>query len=233
MEFTLKSALTAALVMGLGACASEKADNSAVDANAVKTEAVGSDTMKNDMMADASNPFAKSEMEMSEKMMTAVGANIGDNWVRKMIEHHQGAVDMSRIVLQQHPSADAAKMAQNTIDKQTKEIAELRKLLQPGGSDQQSARVYSPAMMSMHEAMMGAKGRDVSETFLRKMLEHHKGAIAMSDVALKNGVSGELRAEVEKTRADQIKESKMVQAMLRGEPMSKAMAEAGVMPPSR
>lgn len=66
---------------------------------------------------------------------------------------------------------------------------------------------------------MAAKGADISETYLRKMLAHHKGAVAMSDVALANGVTGAVRARVEKTKADQQMEVDMVEAMLRGEPM--------------
>lgn len=184
--------------------------------------------MDNGMMADPSNPFAQTEMDMNRKMMAAVGSSAGDNWTAKMIEHHQGAVDMSRIVLDQNPSADVAKLARETIEKQSKEIEELRKLRQQGSPDQQSAELYRPAMMSMHQAMMSAKGADVSETYLRKMLEHHKGAVAMSDVALANGVTRELRTKVQKTRSEQQKEAAMIEAMLRGEPMQQAMQATGV-----
>jgi hypothetical protein len=66
---------------------------------------------------------------------------------------------------------------------------------------------------------MAATGADISETYLRKMLAHHQGAVAMSDVALANGATGAVRAEIEKTKATQQKEVAMVEAMLRGEPM--------------
>ena len=78
--------------------------------------------------------------------------------------------------------------------------------------------------MQMHEAMMAAKGADASETYLRKMLAHHQGAIAMSDVALANGAAGAVRTQIAKTRADQQKEAAMVEAMLRGEPMPSTAA---------
>ena len=82
-------------------------------------------------------------------------------------------------------------------------------------------------MMDMHQKMMAASGSDVSQTYMRKMLEHHKGAVAMSDVALANGVTGTLRSQIQKTRADQQKEIAMVEAMLRGEPMQSAMQQSG------
>ncbi len=49
---------------------------------------------------------------------------------------------------------------------------------------------------------MAATGADLSETYLRKMLAHHQGAVAMSDIALANGATGAVRAQIEKTRAE-------------------------------
>ena len=214
----LKSAV-GALALLVTACGSND------DAN---TENQAAAEPANAMMADPNNPFAQSEMQMNERMMAAVGTDVGDSWVRKMIEHHQGAIDMSQIVLQQNPRADVAEMARMTVEKQGKEIEDLRKLVKQGSPNPQSGEIYRPAMTQMHNAMMAAKGADVSETFLRKMLEHHRGAVAMSDVALQNGVTGAVRQQIQKTRDDQQKEAQMVEAMLRGETMSHAMQQAGV-----
>ena len=57
------------------------------------------------------------------------------------------------------------------------------------------------------------------------MLAHHKGAVAMSDVALANGATGAVRAQIEKTKATQQMEVTMVEAMLRGEPMMEMPAK--------
>lgn len=176
----------------------------------------------NAMKAGPNNPFSNAELAMDQAITAAIGINAGDSWVRKMIEHHRGAVEMSRIVLAQNPPAEISAMAQQTSDKQTREIAALEKLVASGDPDGASAELYRQATMRMHEAMMTARGADVSETYLRKMLAHHKGGVALSDVALANGVAGAVRAQVEKTRADQLKEARMVEAMLRGEPMPAA-----------
>ena len=204
-----------ALVSTLAACGGTKEPANEVVANDM-----------NATMADPNNPFAQSEMAMDQAMMAAVGVNAADSWVRKMIEHHRGAIEMSRIVLAQNPTAESAKMANTTIDKQGKEIAELEKFIAAGAPDPASAELYRPAAMQMHGAMMAATGADVSETYLRKMLEHHRGAVAMSDIALANGATGPIRMQVEKTRADQQMEITMVEAMLRGEPMMPPAAAA-------
>lgn len=215
MHRTLLIAGTGALALVVGACGSGEEPNQ-VAANDV-----------NAMMADASNPFADAEMQMNERMLAAVGSDVGDNWARKMIEHHQGAIEMSEIVLQQNPTADVAEMARMTIEKQRKDIADIRKLLKEGAPNQQAAELYRTAMTDMHQKMLAAKGADVSEMFMRKMLEHHRGGVAMSDVALRNGVSGAVRQQVKKTRDDQQKDAQMVEAMLGGQTHQQAMAASG------
>ena len=219
MKRLYATAGAAALTLMLVGCGSNDTTQNAPE------ETAGNDM--NGMMADAGNPFAGAEMQMNDKMMSAVGTDAGDSWAKKMIEHHQGAIDMSRIMLGQNPPADVAKMAQENIDKQQKDIAAIRKLTKNGPANQQSADLYRPAMEQMHQMMMAAKGADASDTFMRKMLEHHKGAVAMSDVALSNGVSGALRQQVQKTRDDNQREASMVEAMLGGQSHHEAMAASG------
>ena len=78
------------------------------------------------MMKDPSNPYAKSEMDMHMKMMMAKTGDASEKWTRKMIEHHRGAIAMSRVALAQATDADTRRMAQMTIDMQEKDIGELQ-----------------------------------------------------------------------------------------------------------
>ena len=220
MRRLFSTAAMSALVLATAACGS----NDEATRNAPEAAA---DNGMNAMMADPNKPFAEAEMQMDQKMMSAVGTDTGDSWAKKMIEHHQGAIDMSRIVLEHNPSADVAIMARETIEKQQRDMEDIRKLLKEGAANQQSADLYQPAMMDMHQKMMTAKGADVSETFMRTMLEHHKGAVAMSDVALSNGVSGGMRSQVQKTRSENLKDAEMVEAMLGGQSHQQAMAVSG------
>ena len=221
MKRLFATAAMTALGLALAACGTSEESANGLEA-----------TAQNDSnaVADANNPFADSEMQMNDKMMAAVGSDAGDSWARKMIEHHQGAIDMSRIVLEHNPPADVATMAREGIEKQQKEIEDLRKLLKDGPPNAQSAELYRPAMMDMHQKMQAASGANPSETFMRKMLEHHRGGVTLSDAALQNGVSGPLRAQVQKTRDDQQKEAKMVEAMLSGQSHHQAMQASGAKP---
>ena len=53
---------------------------------------------------------------------------------------------------------------------------------------------FKPADMRMHGAIMAADGADISKNCLRKMVEHHRGAVALSDVVLANVATANLRA---------------------------------------
>lgn len=221
-----KSVIVLMATAGLAACGS----NQGTDQNASNDASIGADT--NAAMADSANPFAAAEQRMGDAMMSAVGSNAGDSWAKKMIAHHQGAIDMSRIILEQNPKPEVAEMARQTIEKQKMDIEDIRKLQKNGSPDQKSADLYRPAMMDMQQKMQAATGADASETYMRKMLEHHRGAVAMSDIALKNGVSGALRQQVQKTRSDNQKEAEMTEAMLQGKPMQHAMKDSGSSAPA-
>ena len=202
-----KGALAIALTAALTACgSSEQPANNVVAENDM-----------NSIMADPSNPFAASEMKMHDAMAAAVGTNAADTWVKKMIEHHRGAVEMSQIVLDRGITGHVADMARQTVDKQGKEIEALQKLVASGNPNPASAQLYAPAESRMHDAMMAAKGVDLSDTFIRKMLEHHKGAVALSDIALANVATGAIRSQIEKTKAEQQKEIEHIEGMLSGQ----------------
>lgn len=63
----------------------------------------------------------------------------------------------------------------------------------------------------MHRDMMQATGADVQETYARKMIAHHRGAIEMSEVVLRENPDARLRSMAEKTIADQGREITMLE----------------------
>lgn len=83
-------------------------------------------------------------------------------------------------------------------------------MMQPTAADP-----YGPDMMKMHERMMAAKGADAGETWIRQMIEHHRGAVAMSQTALRSTQNAEIRREAQKTIASQNREIATLNAMLR------------------
>ena len=93
--------------------------------------------MNHSMPATAANPYGPSEMDMHQKMMSAQGADAGETWIRKMIEHHRGAVQMSQIALRSTQNAEIRREAQKTIASQNREIANLNAMLRKMGKSAQ------------------------------------------------------------------------------------------------
>jgi uncharacterized protein (DUF305 family) len=153
-------------------------------------------------MAMAQTPFSAAEAKMHEAMMSAMGADAGETWARKMIPHHQGALDM-----RDTQDADIRRMAQKTIEMQPGDIAELRRWLEtnvgaaagaaaPGGS---AENPYATAEAEMKDAMMAATGADTDQTWARKMIAHHQGALDMAQVVLRESQDADIRRMAQKT----------------------------------
>ncbi len=75
--------------------------------------------------ADTPQPidaFASVNMKMHDAMMQEPTGDVDKDFIRDMVPHHQGAVDMAQIELQQGKDPDARKLAKSIIDSQQKEI---------------------------------------------------------------------------------------------------------------
>ncbi len=83
--------------------------------------------------AMAKQDYMKSMQGMHQKMMAAEDADPDRAFALKMIQHHQGGIDMARVVQQHGDDAEIKKMAQKTADMQRKEIAELQSWLDRHG----------------------------------------------------------------------------------------------------
>lgn len=99
----------------------------------------GMDHSKMEMMMKPTpaNPYPPAEMEMHQKMMSAAGADATETWVRKMIEHHRGAIAMSKIVLRDSKDQKVRQMAEKTIAEQEREISDLQAWLREQGKTAQ------------------------------------------------------------------------------------------------
>ena len=89
------------------------------------------------MMNDPNNPYGATEMDMHKKMMMAKAGLPSELWTRKMIEHHRGAIAMSRVALEKATDKQTRKMAQMTITAQTREIANMQAWLKSHGKPAQ------------------------------------------------------------------------------------------------
>ncbi len=73
--------------------------------------------------------FEEANAKMHRDMAIAFTGNADIDFVRGMIPHHQGAIDMARVLLQFGTNEQAKKWANEIIAAQEREIAEMREWL--------------------------------------------------------------------------------------------------------
>lgn len=77
------------------------------------------------------------------------------------------------------------------------------------------ANPYAEAEMRMHQRMMSAAGANADETWARKMIEHHRGAIETGQILMARGRDARLKQMARRSMAEQQKEINELQAWLR------------------
>lgn len=75
---------------------------------------------------------------------------------------------------------------------------------------------YKAAMQKMNEEMMHASDPNPDNTFAKKMIAHHKGAIAMSQIALKHSKKPDVQKEAKKIVEESEKGIKALDAAMKG-----------------
>jgi uncharacterized protein (DUF305 family) len=75
--------------------------------------------------AASTKAYKASMMKMMRDMPHEYTGNADADYMRQMRAHHQGAIDMSEVVLQHGKDDETKRLARRIIDDQRKEIAEI------------------------------------------------------------------------------------------------------------
>ena len=83
--------------------------------------------------APATQGYQQANEKMHKNMDIAFSGNADVDFVRSMIPHHEGAIDMAKVALQHAKDEQVRKWAQDVIREQEREIAEMKTWLKNKG----------------------------------------------------------------------------------------------------
>jgi uncharacterized protein (DUF305 family) len=113
-----------------------------------------------------------------------------ETYLQGMIPHHVEAVQASLILVATSQNPELVTFAKKVIETQTTEITAMKKLYtQTTSKEFVSSNTYAPMMSSMN----GKMGVELDQSYIKGMVEHHAGAIEMSNKVLSISQRAEIK----------------------------------------
>ena len=137
---------------------------------------------------------------MARQVVMEDGKYSDKAFIDAMVPHHQGAVEMARVALQNAEHEEIKQLSRNIISTQQAEIEELKAIKK---EEFETSKV--PMQMSASEMqMMGMTDPDAlankepfDKAFIDAMIPHHESAIEMARVASRESDDPKIRALAE------------------------------------
>jgi uncharacterized protein (DUF305 family) len=142
--------------------------------------------------ADASPSTKGYETAMAGMMKSMMVPPTGKpdlDFMQGMIPHHQGAIDMAKVVLQFGKDPEVKVFAEKVVKAQEGEIAFMNAWLAKTDKNAlptspEAAKANTDAMAAMMKNMMAPYSGVADVDFMKGMIPHHQGAIDAAKIAL-------------------------------------------------
>ena len=155
-------------------------------------------------------------MAPSEMLMEG-GEYSDERFVDAMVPHHQGAIDMAEVALENAEHLELLQLAENVISTQQAEIEQLRSIKEQEFGTSEVPTQMSPEemeMMGMEDPAELANQRPFDEAFINAMIPHHESAIEMAQVALAESDNPAVRDLAGRIVDDQTREIEQMRGWL-------------------
>lgn len=159
--------------------------------------------MAHEMSAPSTKDFLHTNHVMHMAMNIEYTGNPDIDFVRGMIPHHQGAIDMAKVVQNHGQNGNVKNFANKVIRDQTKEILSMETHLARLESDWKknprkfqnttSIIAQKKSDKKMHHGMNIEFSGNADVDFIRGMIPHHQGAIDMAKIVLEHGQDPNVR----------------------------------------
>ena len=159
-----------------------------------KTEKISPDSGKFSENSQKNEMVALMDEMMDDMHRDKPTGNIDADFANMMIAHHQGAVDMSQLLLEKGTDPELKKFAQKAIADQNTEIALMKKYAAKTTNFPKN-KEFEQALNQSMAAMMNSDTKvynDVDKDYAAQMIPHHQSAVDMAKVYQKFGKEKEL-----------------------------------------
>jgi uncharacterized protein (DUF305 family) len=158
----------------------------------------------NEESTSAMQSMEHTDMEMGSGQMMDASQMVMENgkysderFIDAMVPHHQGAIDMAQVALQNAEHPEIRTLANNIISAQEAEIEQLKAIKQREYGTAEVPTQMSSEEMRMMGMMMSpqelANEQPFDKAFIDAMIPHHQAAIDMAQVAQANTNDPEIR----------------------------------------
>jgi uncharacterized protein (DUF305 family) len=139
-------------------------------------------------------------------------------FLQMMYPHHAQAVEMAKMVPSRSQNQQLIALASKIEAAQAPEMTQFAELLHSFGKPAPSATMDHPmdGVMSQDQmtALAKASGAAFDKMWLQMMIDHHKGAVTMSDTELADGSNAQVKALAQGIITAQQAEIQQMQGML-------------------
>lgn len=183
---------------------SENAGNRAAGNQTMNHDAMSHNSANRNAVINASSHDGAMDHSQMKSSPNAAAQPFDLQFLDTMAMHHEGAVEMAKMVENRTQNAELKKFAAQIIADQNKEIEQMKSWREkwyagkPAALNMEMPGMAGSMRMDM-EKLAAAKDKNFDLMFLEMMIPHHEGAVSMAKDAL-----GKAEHQEIKTLADQI-----------------------------
>ena len=217
MKKQIKLVLILATLCSLNACNSGSSSNETKASSPTSTVMADSTKINMPMEDGMMSPMTSMTKKMNSMKMSG---DFDDDFAALMIEHHQGAVAVSKMEVAKGMDEQMKKMAQTMVADHQSEIEQLKAFIshhdsEPEHTDKNAIPKHENVnesaltnIMKMEEMNSMKMTGNMDKDYAMMMKAHHENAMKMSQAEIANGHHADLKKMAQKMSNDDMKEIK-------------------------
>lgn len=180
--------LLSAVALTVAACGGAGGGAGHMDDGGTGTDGAGESGNNTSMKGMESSGMDGGSGGMASGMLMENGRYSDERFIDAMVPHHQGAVEMAEVALENAEHEEVRQLAENIVSTQKAEIGQLKKIKKEEFGTSRVPMDVDPDQMEgmgmTTDLRSLADEEPFDRAFIGAMIPHHRSAIQMADVAL-------------------------------------------------